>query len=89
MIAKIIVCGRTRNEAILRMRRALEETLITGIATNVRMHYLLMYDPDFLNNHIDTSFLERKLEGLLAAAKGERTGGRGAEPAGATKELTH
>ncbi|MDR0347716.1 MAG: hypothetical protein LBH56_05015, partial [Coriobacteriales bacterium] len=67
MIAKIIVHGRTRNEAILRMRRALEETLITGVATNVGMHYLLMYNPDFLSNRIDTGFLERNLEGLFGA----------------------
>jgi acetyl-CoA carboxylase biotin carboxylase subunit len=67
MIAKIIVHGRSRNEAILRMRRALEETLITGIDTTIGMHYLLMYNPDFLSNRVDTSFLERKLEELLAA----------------------
>jgi acetyl-CoA carboxylase biotin carboxylase subunit len=71
MIAKVIVHGRNRNEAILRMRRALEETLITGITTTVGMHYLLMYNPDFLNNHIDTAFLERNLKALLTSVNGE------------------
>ncbi|MDR1014928.1 MAG: acetyl-CoA carboxylase biotin carboxylase subunit [Coriobacteriales bacterium] len=70
MIAKVIVHGRTRNEAILRMRRALEETLVTGIPTTIGMHYLLMYDPDFLNNHIDTGFIERKLSALLGGVRG-------------------
>jgi acetyl-CoA carboxylase biotin carboxylase subunit len=72
MIAKVIVHGRNRNEAILRMRRALEETLITGITTTVRLHYLLMYNPDFLNNRVDTGFLEDKLETLLATIEDER-----------------
>jgi acetyl-CoA carboxylase biotin carboxylase subunit len=71
LIAKIIVHGHSRNEAILRMRRALEETLITGITTNISMHYLLMYNPDFLSNRIDTGFLERNLDGLLAAVTEE------------------
>jgi acetyl-CoA carboxylase biotin carboxylase subunit len=71
LIAKIIVHGNTRSEAILRMRHALEETLITGINTNIGMHYLLMYNPGFLNNHINTTFLERNLEDLLTAVKRE------------------
>jgi acetyl-CoA carboxylase biotin carboxylase subunit len=71
LIAKIVVHGFTRNEAILRMRRALEETLITGISTNVGMHYLLMYNPDFISNRIDTTFLERNLEEILTAVKRE------------------
>lgn len=65
MIAKIIVHGRTRNEAICRMRRALEETLLGGVRTTVPLLYILMYNPDFINNHIDTGFLERNLESLL------------------------
>jgi acetyl-CoA carboxylase biotin carboxylase subunit len=70
MIAKLIVHGRNRNEAIFRMRRALEETLITGVSTTVGLHYLLMYNPDFLNNRIDTGFLERNLTGLLTGSQG-------------------
>jgi acetyl-CoA carboxylase biotin carboxylase subunit len=66
MIAKIIVHGATRHEAILRMRRALEETLVAGIATNTSLLYLLMYSPAYLNNVIDTGFLERNLETLLS-----------------------
>jgi len=65
MIAKIIVHGRTRNEAILRMRRALEETLVSGVKTTIPLHYMLMYNPDYISNHIDTGFLERNLSSLL------------------------
>jgi len=65
MIAKIIVHGRNRNEAIFRMRRALEETLVGGIKTNIPLHYMLMYNPDYLSNNIDTGFLERNIEALL------------------------
>ncbi|MCL1847302.1 MAG: acetyl-CoA carboxylase biotin carboxylase subunit [Coriobacteriia bacterium] len=65
MIAKIIVHGRNRNEAICRMRRALEETLVAGVSTTIPLHYMLMYDPDFISNHIDTGFIERKLPTLL------------------------
>jgi acetyl-CoA carboxylase biotin carboxylase subunit len=65
MIAKIIVHGRTRNEAICRMRRALEETLVADVKTTIPLHYMLMYNPDYISNHIDTGFLERNLSGIL------------------------
>jgi acetyl-CoA carboxylase biotin carboxylase subunit len=65
MIAKIIVHGRTRNEAIMRMRHALEETVITGIKTTTPLLYMLMYNPDYLANKLDTGFIERNIDGLL------------------------
>ncbi|MDR2492866.1 MAG: acetyl-CoA carboxylase biotin carboxylase subunit [Coriobacteriales bacterium] len=65
MIAKLIVHGRSRSEAICRMRRALEETVVSGVTTNIPLHYMLMYNPDFISNHTDTGFLERNLSDLL------------------------
>ena len=65
MIAKIIVHGHSRNEAIRRMRHALEETLIGGIETTIPLLYMLMYDPDYVQNRLDTGFIERKLPTLL------------------------
>jgi acetyl-CoA carboxylase biotin carboxylase subunit len=65
MIAKVIVLGRTRNEAIHRMRHALEETIVSGIKTTIPLHYMLMYSPDFISNRIDTGFLDRMMPALL------------------------
>ena len=47
MIAKIIVHGRDRHEAIARMRRTLEMTVIEGIKTSVPLHLKIINDPDF------------------------------------------
>ncbi len=62
MLAKIIVHGNTRLEAIRRMRRALEELVIEGIETNERFMYLVMYHPDFIKGNYDTSFWEKNSE---------------------------
>ncbi|MDR3314950.1 MAG: acetyl-CoA carboxylase biotin carboxylase subunit [Coriobacteriales bacterium] len=72
MIAKIIVRGHTRNETVLRMRRALEETLVQGVKTNLSLLYMIMYSPDFIANHIDTGFIERNLETLLSPMTEDR-----------------
>lgn len=62
MIAKVIVHGNTRLEAVRRMRRALEELVIEGIETNERFMYLLMYHPEFIKGNYDTSFWEKNSE---------------------------
>lgn len=59
MIAKIIVHGETRLEAIRRMRRALEELFIEGIKTNTDFMHLLLHHPVFLKGNYDTSFWEK------------------------------
>lgn len=59
LVAKIIVHGRDRQEAIARMRRALEMTIIQGIKTTVPLHLKIMADPDFLAGKVNTSFMER------------------------------
>ncbi len=62
MIAKIIVHGRDRQEAIARMRRTLEMTTIEGIKTTIPLHLRIMQDPDFIAGHLSTSFMERFLQ---------------------------
>jgi acetyl-CoA carboxylase biotin carboxylase subunit len=62
MIAKIIVHGRDRQEAIARMRRTLEMTTIEGIKTTIPLHLRILQDPDFIAGHLDTSFMERFLQ---------------------------
>ena len=47
MIAKLIVRGQSREEAMVRMKRALEECVIEGIKTTLPFHLRLMDDPQF------------------------------------------
>ncbi|MEP7304704.1 MAG: acetyl-CoA carboxylase biotin carboxylase subunit [Acidobacteriota bacterium] len=61
MIAKIIVHGRDRHEAIARMKRTLEMTVIEGIRTSIPLHLRVLNDPDFVAGRISTSFMERFL----------------------------
>jgi acetyl-CoA carboxylase, biotin carboxylase subunit len=61
MIAKIVVHGRDRQEAIARMRRALEMTVIEGIKTSIPLHLRILNDPDFIAGKLNTSFMERFL----------------------------
>jgi acetyl-CoA carboxylase, biotin carboxylase subunit len=59
MIAKIIVHGRDRQEAIARMRRTLEMTVIDGIKTSIPLHLKILAEPDFVAGRLSTSFMER------------------------------
>jgi acetyl-CoA carboxylase biotin carboxylase subunit len=61
MIAKIMAYGRDRDEAIARMRRTLEMTVIEGIKTSIPMHLRILADPDFQAGRITTGFMERFL----------------------------
>ena len=54
MIAKIIVHGRDRQEAIARMRRTLEMTVIEGIKTSVPLHLKILNEPDFQAGRLST-----------------------------------
>lgn len=61
MIAKIITYGDTRNEAISKMKRALEETVIEGIDTNLDFLFQIIKNPNFLRGKFDTSFIEKEI----------------------------
>jgi acetyl-CoA carboxylase, biotin carboxylase subunit len=61
LIAKLIVHGRDRAEAIARMRRALEMFVVEGIRTSIPLHQCILADPDFKAGRLDTHFLERLL----------------------------
>ncbi len=60
MIAKVIVKGRDRTEAVQKMKVALSEFLIEGITTNVDFQLNLLRDPDFEKGDFDIGFLNRK-----------------------------
>ena len=59
MIAKIITWGRDRQEAIARMKRTLDMTVIEGIRTSVPLHLQILNEPDFLAGRLGTGFMER------------------------------
>ena len=59
LIAKLIVHGKDRNEAIRRMSRALEMFIIEGISTSIPVQQKIMADPDFQAGNFDTHFLSR------------------------------
>lgn len=61
MLAKIIVFGVSRNEAISKMKRALEELVIDGIDTNRDFLFTIIKNPNFIRGNFDTSFLEKEI----------------------------
>jgi len=61
MIAKLITYGKTRNEAIYIMQRALEEFVIRPLKTTIPFHRRVMSDDAFLRGKIDTSYVEKLL----------------------------
>ena len=72
MIAKVMAHGRDRQEAIARMRRTLEMTVIEGIKTNVPLHLKILAEADFAAGRLSTAFMNRVLAGPA--------GGRGRSP---------
>jgi acetyl/propionyl-CoA carboxylase alpha subunit len=60
MIAKLIVWGETRAQAILRMRRALEEYRVVGVRTNIPFHQTMMDSHRFMGGQYDTRFVEER-----------------------------
>jgi len=59
LVAKLIVHGKSRNECLMRLRRALEEYAIGGIETTIPLHQRLVADRDFINGDYDSHWLER------------------------------
>jgi len=65
LIAKLIVRGKDRDEAVSRMSRALEMFIVEGVYTTIPLHRKILADPDFRAGKFDTGFIER----FLAAGK--------------------
>ena len=61
LIAKLIVRGKDREEAISRMGRALEMFIVEGIFTTIPLHRRILADPEFRAGKVDTTFIERFL----------------------------
>ena len=62
MIAKLIVYGTSRNEAIAKLKRALEEFVIEGVTTNIDFVFEIIKNPDFIRGNYDTSFIENNFK---------------------------
>jgi len=63
LLGKLIVKGRDRNEAILVMRRALDEMVIEGVKTTISLHKRIFSHSNFISGDIDTGFIESYLLG--------------------------
>ena len=61
MIAKIIAYGYNRNEAISKMKRALEELVIDGVDTNRDFLFDIIKNPNFIRGNFDTSFIDKEI----------------------------
>ena len=58
MIAKLIATAQTREEAIAKMKRALDEFVVEGIKTTIPFHKQLMEHPDYIAGNYTTKFME-------------------------------
>jgi acetyl-CoA carboxylase biotin carboxylase subunit len=61
LVAKLLVHGRSREEAIVRGKRALSMLQVDGIKTSASLHQRILEDGDFLAGRVDTHFMERFL----------------------------
>jgi len=68
LIAKLVVRGKDRSEAISRMSRALEMFVVQGIHTTIPLHRKILADPEFREGKVDTGFIERFFARQAAAA---------------------
>ncbi len=61
LLAKLIVWGKDREEAIARMKLALQDFVIEGVATTIPFHLALLDDPNFLSGEVTTSYVEKEM----------------------------
>ena len=69
MLAKLIVYGCDRTEALERMRRALEQFSVSGIGTTLTFLHFVMGHPDFAAGKVNTTLVERLIEQMLAQVR--------------------
>ena len=85
LLSKLIAWGNSREETIARLRRALEEYIVTGIKTNTGLFRRILAEPDFLRGEIHTKWLDELLgrPGSAASPSCVETSGSGASDAAA------
>ena len=62
LVSKLVVYGSSRNECLMRLHRALEEYVITGIETSIPLHQAIITNPDFINGEYNIHWLEKFVE---------------------------
>ncbi len=62
LVAKLIVHGQTRNECLMRLRRALEEFVVAGVNTTIPLHQRLIGESGFINGDYNIHWLERYVD---------------------------
>ena len=72
MLGKLIAWGQDRDEAVTRLRRALQEHSVTGIKTNSGLLLTILRDPEFLRGEIFTRWLDERLPRLLGERQTQR-----------------
>ena len=84
LFAKIVVWGDTRNTVVKRMKRALTETHVEGIETNIPFHLKVLEDNSFKKGDIDTTFIKRKgiIDKLIKEGEENRNGVKGRQQLG-------
>lgn len=65
MIGKLIAHGYSRDDAIAKLRAALEELIVSGVTTNQFFHMMILMDPSFIKGSVSTAYIENQLEALL------------------------
>jgi acetyl-CoA carboxylase biotin carboxylase subunit len=71
LLAKLVAWGEDRDQALARARRALAETTVDGIATNVALHRWLLAEPAFVAGDVHTGFLEERFSAAALAPEPE------------------
>ncbi len=74
LIAKLVVHGQTRNECLMRLRRALEEFVIEGVDTTIPLHQRLIAENDFINGDYDIHWLEHYMAGEVGNSRPDGDG---------------
>ena len=64
MISKLITYGRTRDDAINRMKRALSEYIILGVKTTIPFHKAVLRNPNFIKGDLNTHFIDTYKKGI-------------------------
>ncbi len=76
LLAKLICWGRSREEALARLRRALDEYVLTGVRSSLPFHRWLVRQPDFLAGDVSTAYIGERWE-PVATSMGNQAGGAG------------